>query len=132
MDLTGLYQLLSGEATITALVGDRIEPIELSPGQTMPALTFKFVGGSSEPTFDTSGMQKRRVELNAYGSSALSADQVRTAVVKFLNGPWRVELADGSYLDSFELIAPLDFPEPDARRFRCMVELYAFFNFPSS
>lgn len=125
----GLYALLAGEATISALVGTRIEPIELSIAQTMPALTYKFVGGSGEPTFTTSGMQKVRVEFNSFGTTHLQADTLREAIRKFLNG-FRGALSDGTVLQNADHIQDLDFFEQYSREFRCMSEFYLFFVFP--
>jgi hypothetical protein len=126
---TGLYALLAGEATISAIVGTRIEPIELSIGQTMPALTYKFVGGSGEPTFETSGPQKVRVEFNSFGNTHLQADTLREAVRVFLNG-YRGQLSGGILLQNAEYLHPLDFFEQYSREFRCMSEFYLYFNFP--
>lgn len=126
----GLYALLAGESTITDIVADRIEPIELSIGQTMPALTYKFVGGSSSPTFATSGMQKMRTEFSCYASSQLQADTLREAIRKFLNG-FSGELSDGTFLQNADLVQSVDFFDDDARQYRCAIEFYLWFDFSS-
>lgn len=124
----GLYALLAGEPTITDIVADRIEPIELSIGQTMPALVYKFVGGSSSPTFNTSGMQKVRVEFSCFGDSQLQADTLRETIRKFLNG-FQGTLSDGTVLQNVDLIQPLDFFEQYSREFCCGAEYYFYFTF---
>lgn len=126
----GLYALLAGETTITAIVGTRIEPIELSIGQTMPALVYKFVGGASSPTFETSGMQRVRVEFNCFAGSHLQADTLRETIRKFLNG-FRGALSDGTKLQNADLIQNMDLFEQDARQFRCVSEFYLYFVFPN-
>jgi len=128
MDATGIYGLLASESTLAGIFGDRIEPVELTIAQTMPALTYKVIGGSSEPTFDTSGFQRERIELNSYADTYLQADQGREALLEFLNGYGGV-LADGTVLQNVEFIQKLDFYEQAPRRFRCMVEFYFYFDF---
>lgn len=124
----GLYALLAGETTITAIVGTRIEPVELTIGQTMPALVYKFVGGSSSPTFTTSGMQRVRVEFRCFGSSHLQADTLRETLRKFLNG-FRGLLGDGTRVQNVDLIQPLDDFEQYARQFCLGAEYYFYFVF---
>lgn len=125
----GIYALLAGEATISALVGNRITPVRLPIGSAMPALTYSFIGGSSEPTFETSGMQKVRIQFDAFGDSHNDAAAVREALRKFLNG-FRGPLSDGTRIQNFDLIQAMDFDEQYSRNFRCMQEMYCMFTFP--
>lgn len=126
----GLHALLAEEPTIAALVSDRIDPVRLPINQAMPAITFRIVGGSSEPTLETSGLQRVRLEIDCFGKSYLAAAKVRQAVRKFLNG-YQGLLGDGTYLQNADLIQELDFDEEYAREFRCMAEFYLYFVFPS-
>jgi hypothetical protein len=124
----GLYSLLAGEATISALVGTRVTPVRLPIGSPMPALTYRIIGGASEPTFESSGMQRVRVQFDAFGDTHLNAAALRDAVRKFLNG-FRGPLSDGTVVQSFDLIQSMDYDEQYSREFRCMVEMYAYFVF---
>jgi hypothetical protein len=126
---TGIYSLLAGEATISALVATRITPVRLPIGSPMPALTYRIIGGVGEPTFDTSGMQRRRLQVDSFGDTHLQAAQLRAAVVKFLNG-YRGILSDGTVLQNADLLQPQDLDEQYSREFRCMVEFYLYFVFP--
>lgn len=124
----GLYALLAGESTISALVSDRITPVRLPIDSPMPALTFKVIGGSSDATFDTSGLQSPRIEFACFGATHLQACALRDTVRKFLNG-YRGLLNDGTFVQGFLLIEPMDFDEQYAREFRCVLEMYCMFNF---
>jgi uncharacterized protein DUF3168 len=126
---TGLYALLAGEATIAAIVGDRIEPIELSINQTMPALTYKFIGGSSEPTLDSDGWQRQRVEFRSFGDTHFPADALREALRRFLNG-FQGTLSDGTVLQNVQLIQSQDGFEQYSREFGLLSEYYFYFTFP--
>jgi hypothetical protein len=124
----GIYSLLTANAGLSALIGTRVYPIMLPEAPTLPAIRFQYVGGSSEPTFDTSGMQKLRVQFDCMGADPDSADAVRTAMYG-LNG-YSGLLSDGTLLQNFDLLGPgIDFFDSDARQFRCMVEFYLWFNF---
>jgi hypothetical protein len=125
----GLYALLAGEATIAAIVGDRIEPVELTIGQTMPAMTYKFVGGSSEPTLETDGFQRQRVEFRSFGETHLQADTLRETVRQFLNG-FQGQLGDGTFLQNVQLVQGNDGFEQYSREFGLMSEYYFYFTFP--
>lgn len=126
----GIYSLLAGESTISALVANRITPVRLPIGSPMPALTYRIIGGSGDPTLDTSGMQRRRLQIDAFADTHLQAAQLREAVVKFLNG-FQGALSDGTVLQNADLIQPQDFDEQYSREFRCMVEFYLIFVFPN-
>jgi hypothetical protein len=124
----GLYSLLAGETMISDLVADRITPVRLPIGSPMPALTYRIIGGASSPTFETSGMQRVRIQFDAFGDTHVDAATLRDVVRKFLNG-FRGALSDGKFVQSFDLIQAMDFDEQYSREYRCMLEMYCMFTF---
>ncbi|GGA80703.1 hypothetical protein GCM10011507_34900 [Edaphobacter acidisoli] len=140
MILEGIVALIvQAGSGLEAITANRIFPITLPEniGATLatgPAITFQIVGGRSDPTFETSGLQMLRVQFDCYAvgtasaSGAKTAYQVRDALTQLLNG-YRGALPDGSWLEGAELIQMIDFFESAARQYRCMVEFYLYFNF---
>ena len=124
---TGLASLLGSDPTLAGFVGDRVTPVTMV-GDCRPAITFHLIGGSTDPTFESSGLQKVRVQFDVWSSSYLQGAQVRDALRRFLNG-FVGELADGTYIQNADLIQNLDFYEDDAREFRCGSEYYFYFTY---
>jgi hypothetical protein len=127
---SGLFALLRADAGVMAVVSERIFPVLLPENATLPALTYHVVGGSSAPTFATSGMQKVRIQFDCFARSYLDADRARDALRQSLYG-YRGTLADGTFLQNAELIQSVDFFDNDPRQFRCMSEFYFYFTFSS-
>lgn len=124
----GIFALLSGESTISAIVADRVYPLLVPEGVTLPAMTFQFPAGRSYPTFKTSGLQMLRMQVDVFGETYEDANAGREALRKFLNG-YQGTLADGTKLQNVDLMAPGDTYEEYPRQFRCILEFYLYFNF---
>jgi hypothetical protein len=130
----GLVSLLEACAPLTALVGSDIYPVLMPEGVKLTSgkggLTYKIVGGNSSPTFSSSGMQKVRIQFDAFGVNYIDAANIREAVRVLLNG-FMGTLSDGTVIVDCELIQPIDFENNDARQFRLASEFYFMFNFTS-
>lgn len=122
-----MYSLLAGTASIAALVGTRISPLVLPESPTLPAITYRTVGGSSKPTFTTAGQQRVRMEFNCWGAAALDAFNLRATLVAALNG-YTGTLSDGTNLQNAQRLQNVDYFDHDARIYRAMVEFYLFFD----
>ena len=125
----GLYSLLSADATISAMVGDRISPVLLPEGSPMPAMTYQVTRGSGDPTFDTSGLIKLYMQFDCFGTDYSDAAQLRKALVMLLNG-YQGVLSDGTDLQLAQFQQPIDYYEKDVRQYRCAVEFFFLFDFP--
>ena len=122
----GLFALLSQDASLIALQGARVYPVLLPEGSTLPATTYQGAGGYSEPTLNTSGMQRRRMQLDHIATTARSAWQLRDATRKLLDG-FNGALPNGFYIKCL-FLQPVDHFDNDSRQFRCAAEYYFFFN----
>lgn len=120
---TGLFGLLSTASSLVALQGARVFPVILPNATTLPATTYHVVGGSQTPIFGTSGMQRRRVQLDFRASGYLAANQLRNATIAVLNG-FNGALPNGFLIADCWLIQPIDYFDSDARQFRCSAEFY--------
>jgi hypothetical protein len=125
----GLYTLISTDPTISGMIATRVYPILLPEKPVLPAMTYGVVGGSGEPTLNTSGMIRLRMQFDCWGMKYSDAAQLRKALVQALNLYYGV-LSDGTYLQLAQFIQPVDFYEQDARQYRCAVEFYFEFTLP--
>jgi hypothetical protein len=120
---TGLYGLLSAAPTLVALQAARVFPVIVPEGEVMPCTTYHVVGGSQTPIFGTSGMQRRRVQLDFRANGYPAANQLRSATIGVLNG-FSGPLPNGFLIADCWLIQPIDYFDNDARQFRCSAEFY--------
>lgn len=83
----GLYAFLSNNATITALVKDRIYPLRMpdAPG-AWPVLVYHRISGARESTHTgNAGFGRARVQLSCWADSYAGAKQLALAVVQALH-----------------------------------------------
>jgi Protein of unknown function (DUF3168) len=127
----GLYALLAADDGILAIAHGRVYQV-LAPAdpQSYPCISYSFVGGSADPTFDTSGVIRQRVEINAISGDASQAAELRAAVIQAVNG-WQQLLPDGTNVLNTTLLNPgTDFAGEDLI-FRRMCEFYVLYTLPS-
>ena len=132
MLLEALYPLLTGIEPLQAVLKGGIHVGSLPEGVCRPVMSYSSAGGSSTPTFDTSGMQKARLQFDAFGVTRAQAAGVLDVLRQALNG-YVGTLPGGLHIQNIDLInpEPMDFPvEEYARDFRCMSEYYVWFCFP--
>jgi hypothetical protein len=113
------YSLLTSSVPISGACGSNIWPLVLPNSPTLPAITYSFVGGTANPTFNTSGLTRYRVEVNCYGKSYTDAYTLRSAVKAALNG-----YSDANM--TIEFMHPIDFFDHEVSVYRCAAEFYLF------
>lgn len=131
----GIYQQLSGNAAITAIVGSEIFAGGAPPDRkTFPRVVYKLVGGSSDPTLATSGTIRQRVQID---SEAVDPDasgdapgdiavQLCDLVIATLNG-WQGKIPNGPNVLNTWLINPgTDYLDED-RIFGRLCEFYVLY-----
>lgn len=94
-------------------------------------MSYQTVSGISNPTFDTSGWQKVRIQFDAFGETRTQAANALDLLRQLLNG-YRGVLNSGLFIQKAQLInpEPIDFSiEEYPRDFRCMSEYYVYFTF---
>ena len=140
MILAGIVALIvQAGSGLEAITASRIFPVTLPEniGADLgggPAIVYRVIGGSSDATLETSGMQKLRVQFDCYavGSSTASgygvAVGVREALRLLLNG-YQGALPDGSFLDNADLIESRDVFMNDARQYVAEIEFRLLFTF---
>lgn len=126
--MDGVAAVLWADAGFHAASPGGISAVLLPEKVTLPATTYQIIVGTSEPTFDTSGLQTTRVQFDCFGSSYADAYAAREALIQALNG-YRGALVDGSFLQGALVITSVDFFADAPRQYRCMVEFYLMYNF---
>ena len=114
-----LFTALTSSSAVTAICGTRIYPLLLPTEPTLPAIDYKFVGGANQPTMDTTGVQRYRVEINCWGATYAQAVTLRHAVIKALSG----YQSDNT---SIQFLMPQDIFEPDLLQYRAVAEFYVY------
>jgi hypothetical protein len=141
MILEGIVALIvqagSGLQAITAsriFPGVLPEAVGAALGVDGPAMVFKVIGGRSDATLETSGLQTLRLQFDCYavGTATASgyavANSVREALRVLLNG-YSDTLPDGSFLDNADLIEGRDAYMNEARQYVAEIEFRLLYTF---
>lgn len=83
--------VLAGASAVTTLVSDRISPLPIAQGETLPAITMRVI--STVPTTHLRGdgnLDSVRVQVDSYAASATAAAALSDAVRAALGAADRV------------------------------------------
>jgi hypothetical protein len=95
----------------------KVYAVVLTESSKLPAVVYAFVGGQSNPTFDTSGLSRYRVEVSSYAKSYVESVRLRNSITTSLNG-YTDENMDITKISSFD-----DF-DRETLTFRALAEFY--------
>ena len=118
----GIYSLLAATPALTAIVGQNIFPVTL-PDERMPALSYSTVAHTSDPGLETDGMQRIRIQFDAWAEQYGQALSIRNAVEQAVLG-YVGALSDGTYVHNCLRISSTDFFQHEGLLYRCMFECY--------
>ena len=118
-----MFELL--KANVPSVSG-RIYPATLPEKPTLPAMTFTRISRVQEPTLDTSGMQRVRIQFNFFGRTAYDAAECAAEVELFFNG-FSAVLSDGTWLQNAWLITDSDTYEDVARERHVQADYYLLY-----
>jgi len=118
----GLTALLTADAGLTALVGNRIHPV-IGPADNplYPYLTYQVVSGKPDYALDHSECGYRRIQFDAFDLSYGGTKSVLRALRNALDG-FSGTLADGTRVISAVRSIQIDNFEDDARVYRSLEE----------
>lgn len=112
-----LKTVLAASTSIPSSV--MVYPVLLPESSPLPAITYQIISGVAEPTFDTTGMRKYRVQVDCWANSYATADTLRDQVIATLDG-----YSDGVILNCWMAMVT-DFYAHTELQYRAMVEFYA-------
>lgn len=138
MDIdAGITNLLATNAGVqanlatggAASIFDGVAPEDVSQ---YPLLSYQWVGGASDPTFSTSGLNRGRLQIDCWGLTKQTAVALANAVIAALDG-FQGVLSDGTPVANAWLINPpgVDYFSGDSRFRRRMLEFYVLYTFTS-
>lgn len=81
-----LVTRLLAEPTLTALVGQRIEPVISSQDTALPALSYQMISRQAEQTHDGPAISRPRIQLTAIGATYTQVVNVLAACKTALDG----------------------------------------------
>ena len=76
-----VYNILSNNAALTALISTRVNPVRIPQESSFPAVSYQLVSEIPNPTKSGhSRTEFARVQVNAYGVTLASAESVASAI----------------------------------------------------
>ena len=98
-----LYTLLSGDASVSALVVARIYPVVLPQSVTLPAITYSRIsGGQVNSLSGYSGLEQPRIQVDAWATTHVVVKELRDAVHAAMNGATTFRALLESDMDLYE------------------------------
>ena len=120
---SALFTVLSTSAAVSALAGTRVYPAVLPKDPTLPAVVYRFVGGANQPTMNTRGRQRSRLQIDCFGETYNDAISLRKAVVQTLGGyssaTFQSQILDATADDGFD---------QDLLQYLAIAEAYVWFS----
>lgn len=120
----GIYNLLAGNAGLTAIVGDRIYPVVVPEPTVYPCLSYTGITSSSAYTFDRRSHDTKRIQFDAWATSYSDAKSILHAL-KLALDTLSGTLSDGTRLLAAFSDQEIDHFESDGRIYRSLAE-YTF------
>lgn len=109
--------ILLGQPALAALLGERMYPVTLPQGATLPAVTYSLISGTTEgDSQDGPGVSRRRYQFDCWAETYSAATVVATALATAVSGTSRIGQA--SFIDN-----EVDSYEPETQRWRRIVDV---------
>lgn len=123
-------QLLDN-AAVAALVGDRIYPLVIPQGESLPAITYSIVATDEDTQEgDADTLARARVQLDCWATTHKQANDLARAVRLALPTTTGAIGSGTNRVEGVSII-PIEtgrqFYEPDTRYYRVMLEFYVWF-----
>lgn len=129
----GLVARLGNDTAVQGICAGRIFAIEAPADEAMyPCVVYRLVGGGADDTtYNTPGLLRQRIELDALSEDPDEAARLRFAATCAAITWAKDWLPDGTNIESCALLNPgTDFETGPSRFFRCSCEVYVLFTFP--
>lgn len=116
---TGMAALLLTQSSITALIGNNVDPIPAPEDlEDYPCITYQEASYTADYTSDgASGWAQKRLVYNCWGTSWMQAKQIQEALRVVLTG-YRGTLSEGTQVFLIEVANGEDFFESASRLWR--------------
>jgi hypothetical protein len=112
-----LRTLLLGQPAIAALVGERVYPVTLPQGATLPAMTYQVISGAGDGDAHTGpGLSRRRYQFDCWAATYGTAAALGLALVQAVHA--RRVLGQAALMDN-----EVDQYEAETQRWRRIVDV---------
>lgn len=113
-----LFELLTGDGPLAALVGTRVYPLVLPQNPTLPALVYTELRSSALVAADgDTGMRESRFQVSAWGATYPAVKGIKARLVGLLSG------ASGGEIERMAVDAMHDEYEVETGWYRQIVEV---------
>jgi hypothetical protein len=106
-----LKDYLLEQPAISALIGDRVYPVRLPQGVTLPAVTYQRVAGGEDLTHSGAGPARALVQVDCWANGYDAALTLAAAVRAALAGH-RGAMGTARYV-AVRIVNAIDLPEPE-------------------
>jgi hypothetical protein len=118
----GLVNLLISDVGVSALIGDRLYPVQGPPDNPVYSyVTYQDVAGSSSKTMDGAEWDSRRIQFDIWGASYGACKAVAIALRNVLSS-FAGTLSDGTRVLSVSRVNYIDHFDSDSRSYRSIAE----------
>jgi hypothetical protein len=113
----GIVAAIQGDASLNAVIAERITPFILPKNPTLPAVTFFTVVDSNDVNLDKTATTKTDVQVDFWAKTYLEAKQGRKLLTDLFDG-FTGQLPDGTYVREVVSHSNPDFYEKDSLLYR--------------
>lgn len=123
----GLFQLLTTDATVSALIGDRVDFAKLRKSPQLPAVVMQLI--TTKEVYSSTGannLRFKRVQFDSYSTDYLQALSASDAIRNLLKRKFNFFLPEGTFVNGCEIVQDRDMPYEDGANgyiYRRMLEV---------
>jgi hypothetical protein len=111
---TGLFQLITTDPTVSALIGTRLDFAKLLKNRTLPAAVMQLI--TTKEVYSASGannLRYKRVQFDSYSTDYLQAVSTSDAIRNLLKSKAGFALPDGTFVNGCIVSQDRDMPYED-------------------
>lgn len=106
---TGLFQLLTTDATVSALIGDRLDFAKLRKNPTLPAVVMQVITTRDIASISgASNLRFKRVQFDTYSTDYQEAVATSNALRNLLKNKICFTLPDGTFVNGCVIVQDRD------------------------
>lgn len=126
---SNLHNIITSDASFSALADDRLYPVILPGDPVLPAVTYQRITTRRDyTTTGPVGLSRVRMQFDAWANGYAECKQLHTALLAILENrdSYAGTFPDGTRIDSIMLNTVSDGYAPDARIYRVSIDFFVY------